>query len=148
MEGILKIKRLRDNARIPARASAGAAACDLRAAIDEDIVIAPGQRAGIPTGIAIELENKSLVALVFSRSGHGINSGVSLTNSVGVIDSDYRGEICVGLINHGTQPFTVSDGDRIAQLVVTYAVPVDIVECEELSDTERGAGGFGSTGTK
>ena len=148
MEKTLKIKLLRENAKVPVRASAGAAAYDLCAAIDEDITILPGRLANIPTGIAIEFGDSSLVALVFSRSGHGIKHGVSLANSVGVIDSDYRGEVGVGIINHGSEPFIVSCGDRIAQLMITYSLPFDIEVCDELSDTSRGAGGFGSTGTK
>jgi dUTP pyrophosphatase len=139
-------KRLRDNARLPLRASAGAAAADLFAANPEDIVIPPGGRAGIPTGLAIELPDSGVVALIFSRSGHGAKSGVSLSNSVGVIDSDYRGEIIVGMINHGEQPFVVSEGDRIAQMMLTYTIPFEIEERGVLSDTGRGAGGFGSTG--
>lgn len=145
---ILKVKRLRDNARIPVRASAGAAAYDICAAIEQDITILPGQCVNVPTGIAIELAHPGVVALVFSRSGHGIKNCVTLGNSVGVVDSDYRGEILIGLINHGQQPFCVSCGDRIAQLMVTYTIPLEIIECCELSETGRGAGGFGSTGTK
>ncbi len=148
MQTVLKVKRLRENARLPVRASAGAAAYDLYASLEQDLTILPGQRSNVPTGIAIELADDSLVALAFSRSGHGMKLGVSLSNSVGVIDSDYRGELCMGLINHGDTPFTVSDGDRIAQLLVTHAFALDIVECEELSETARGSGGFGSTGTK
>lgn len=146
MKSLLKVKRLRENAKLPARASNGAAAYDLCAALDRPLIIAPGQFAGVPTGIAIELADDTLVALVFSRSGHGIKKGVSLTNSVGVIDSDYRGELCVGMINHGSEPFTVADGDRIAQLLVTYTFTLDILEVNDLSDTIRGGGGFGSTG--
>lgn len=144
----LKIKRLRPNARLPLRASAGAAAYDLYAAIDGETVILPGQFANIPIGIAIEPGAVNAVALVFSRSGHGVKHGVSLINSVGVVDSDYRGEIQVGLINHGTQPFSVFPGDRIAQLMLVHFVPLEIVESDVLSDTARGAGGFGSTGNQ
>lgn len=146
MNSLLKVKRLRANAKLPLRASDGAAAYDLCAALDSEMTIAPGGFASVPTGIAIELADDSLVALVFSRSGHGIKKGVSLTNSVGVIDSDYRGEVCVGMINHGAEPFIIADGDRIAQLLVTYTFALDIVEVDDLSDTVRGAGGFGSTG--
>ena len=148
MDKKLKVKLLRENAKLPVRASAGAAAYDLCAAIEQDITILPGQYVNIPTGIAIEFGDSSLVALVFSRSGHGVKNGVSLTNSVGVVDSDYRGEISAGLINHGDQPFTVSCGDRIAQLMITYSLPFDIEVCDALSDTARGTSGFGSTGTK
>lgn len=144
----LKVKLLRDGARLPFRASEGAAACDLYACCEEDIVLAPGRFASVPTGIAIELPGPGYVALVFSRSGHGAKLGVSLTNSVGVIDSDYRGEILVSVINHGSEPFVVKSGERIAQLMVAPCFVCDIVQSQELSATERGSGGFGSTGVK
>ncbi|NLC78254.1 MAG: dUTP diphosphatase [Ruminococcaceae bacterium] len=141
-----KVKLLREDARLPYKATAGAAAYDLYSANAEDIVLKPGEYAGVPSGIAIELPSERYVALVFSRSGHGVKHGVSLSNSVGVIDSDYRGEITVGLINHGHEPFTVSHGDRIAQLMIIELASLGMVESDELCDTERGAGGFGSTG--
>ncbi len=100
----------------------------------------------IPTGISIELPSKELVALVFARSGLAVKQGISLSNAVGVIDSDYRGELKVGLVNLSDREFTVHGGDRIAQLMVTYALPLPIFEADELSETERGEGGFGSTG--
>lgn len=144
----LKVKLLRPNARLPLRASDGAAAYDLYAAVDDKVTIAPGQLANIPIGIAIEPCVPNAVALIFSRSGHGMKHGVSLVNSVGVVDADYRGEIQVGLVNHGSEPFTVCPGDRIAQLMLVHFVPLDIVESDTLSDTARGAGGFGSTGNQ
>ncbi len=147
MSGILKIQLLRDTSKPPVRATSGAAAYDLFADIDGDITIQPGETAKIPTGIAIELEHDHLVALVFSRSGHGYKNGVSLVNSVGVIDSDYRGEIIVGMINHGEQPFTVHADDRVAQLLITTAFLPEIVVCDTLSDSDRGTKGFGSTGS-
>ncbi|MEG0752004.1 MAG: dUTP diphosphatase [Oscillospiraceae bacterium] len=146
MADTLKVKLMRDGARLPFRASSGAAACDLFAYVDGDMTIAPGEFVRIPTGIAIELPRTDLVALVFSRSGQGLRHGVSLVNSVGVIDSDFRGEIEVGIINHGALPYTVSHGDRIAQLMITNALPLFFEECAELSETERGEGGLGSTG--
>lgn len=146
MSGALKVKRLHPAAQLPVRASAGAAAYDLHALLDAPVTIPPGGFVSVPTGIAIELRGDDLVALVFSRSGHGYKKGVSLVNSVGVIDSDYRGEVAVGLINHGAEDFIVEPGERVAQLMITYALPLDIVECDELSDTPRGSGGFGSTG--
>jgi len=142
----LKIKRLSPLAVIPKRATEGSAAVDLCAAIEEPITLQPGGRVMIPTGIAIELPSDDMVALVFARSGLAVKSGINLSNSVGVIDSDYRGEIKVGLINQSADSFTIGCGDRIAQLMATYALPLPIEEAEELSDTERGAGGFGSTG--
>ncbi len=144
----LRVKRLRADARMPLRASAGAAAYDLYACPAREIVLRPGAFCSVPTGIAIELPGADYAALVFSRSGHGVRQGVSLVNSVGVIDSDYRGEISVGLINHGEQPFTVRSGDRIAQLMIVPCFAPALVETDELSETARGAGGFGSTGTR
>ena len=119
---------------------------DLCACVDEAVTLAPGQRRGIPTGIAIALPSPDYVALVFARSGLGIKKGVCLSNGVGVIDSDYRGEIAVGLVNLSGEDYTVQPGDRIAQLMVTPVVRPVLVQAEELDETDRGAGGFGSTG--
>ncbi len=141
-----KVKLLREGAKLPYKATTGAAAYDICSASAEDIILAPGEYKGVPTGIAIALPSEKYVALIFSRSGHGVKHGVSLANSVGVIDSDYRGEITVGLINHGNEPFTVSLGDRIAQLMIVELGSLAMVESETLDETERGAGGFGSTG--
>ena len=134
----------------PKYATDGAAALDLRAAIDEgtQVVIEPGARALIPTGVHISPESKNVVAIIAARSGLAIKKGISLSNGIGVIDSDYRGEICVGLINHGDEPFTVERGDRIAQLMFMPVMLADFTVCDSLDDTERGAGGFGSTGVK
>ena len=130
----------------PSRATAGSAGLDLRACLDEPVTIAPRQLARIPTGVAIALPGPEYAALIFARSGLGVKHGISLSNGVGVIDSDYRGELQVGLTNLSDIPYTIQPGDRIAQLVVT---PVAVPELEivtELEDTGRGAGGFGSTG--
>ena len=143
----LKMKKVRENAIIPKRATAGSAGLDLCACIDEPLTVKAGERAVIPSGIAIALENSEVVALVFARSGLAIKHGISLSNSVGVIDSDYRGEICVGIINTSREDYTVNPGERIAQLVLTPVIPAEPVEVESLDETERGAGGFGSTGT-
>ena len=131
---------------LPAYATAGAAAMDLCACMEEPVTLAPGGRQGIPTGIAIALPGPEYVALVCSRSGMGTRHGITLSNSVGVIDSDYRGEIGVGLVNLGQSEYTVRPGDRIAQLMVTPVVQPTVVQVSELDDTDRGAGGFGSTG--
>ena len=150
MENIkVKIKLTR-GMDAPEYATSGSAAVDLRAAIDEGstVVIAPGDRALIPTGVHISPETKNVVAIVAARSGLAIKKGISLSNGIGVIDSDYRGEICVGLINHGSEPFTVERGDRIAQLMFMPVCLADFTVCTELDDTDRGAGGFGSTGVK
>lgn len=142
----LKMKKVRENAIIPKRATVGSAGLDLCACIDEPLTVKAGERAVIPSGIAIALENSEVVALVFARSGLAIKHGISLSNSVGVIDSDYRGEICVGIINTSREDYTVNPGERIAQLVLTPVIPAEPVEVESLDETERGAGGFGSTG--
>lgn len=143
---VLKIKKLRENAKIPYRATEGSAGMDLCACIDEAVTIAPHEIKLIPTGIAIALESADYVALIYARSGLGIKHGIAPANCVGVIDSDYRGEVCVGLINQTKIPFTIMPDERIAQLVIA---PVDLPQVEvvdELDDTVRGGGGFGSTG--
>ena len=131
---------------LPKFATAGAACMDLCACIDAPVTLEAGARALIPTGIAIALPSADYVALVFARSGLGIKQGVCLSNGVGVIDSDYRGEIGVGLVNLGQSDYTVQPGDRIAQLMVTPVVQPTVAQVSELDDTDRGAGGFGSTG--
>ena len=135
---------------MPAYATDGSAAVDLRAAIDEGttVVIEPGERALIPTGLAISPESKNVVAIVAARSGLAIKKGICLSNSIGVIDSDYRGEICVGLFNTSKEPFTVCRGDRIAQMMFMPVYAAKLCEVASLDETERGAGGFGSTGVK
>lgn len=131
---------------LPKFATAGAACMDLCACIDAPVTLEAGARALIPTGIAIALPSADYVALVFARSGLGIKQGVCLSNGVGVIDSDYRGELGVGLVNLGQSAYTVQPGDRIAQLMVTPVVQPTVVQVSALDDTDRGAGGFGSTG--
>ena len=135
---------------MPAYATDGAAAVDMRAAIDEGttVVIQPGQRAMIPTGMAISLESANVVAILAARSGLAVKSGINLANGIGVIDSDYRGEICVGLYNSSDVPFTVNRGDRIAQLMFMPVYTAKLIEAASLDETARGAGGFGSTGVK
>ena len=134
----------------PSYATDGSAAVDLRAALDEgaEVVIAPGERALIPTGIAISPETSDVVAILAGRSGLGIKNGVTLANGIGVIDSDYRGEVQVGLINRGSEPFKVVRGDRIAQMMFMPVETANFIISEELDETERGAGGFGHTGVK
>ena len=147
---ILKYKAVSDKIgkEIPAPfyATPGSAAMDLCACVDEPVEIAPRALVSIPTGIAIALPSAEYVALVFARSGLGIKHGVTLSNGVGVIDSDYRGEIRVGLTNLSDTPYTVSPGDRIAQLAVMPVVQAQLEVCDSLDETERGQGGFGSTG--
>lgn len=146
----LKIKALSEKIGrelpLPHFATGGAACIDLCACMDESITLNAGERHLVPTGIAIALPSAEYVALVFARSGLGIKKGVCLSNGVGVIDSDYRGEIGVGLVNLGDAPYTVQPGDRIAQLMVVPVVQPTLTVVDTLDDTERGAGGFGSTG--
>ena len=146
----LKIKALspKIGTEIPAPfyASAGAAAMDLHACMDQAVTIPAGKRVVIPTGIAIALPSADYVALIFARSGLGIKHGVAPANCVGVIDSDYRGEILVGLQNSGDADYTVQPADRIAQLMITPVIQATVEIVDELDDTQRGTGGFGSTG--
>lgn len=143
----VKFKKLKENAKIPSYGSPYAAGADLYSAEDGDICIEPGQTAMIHTGIAIELPS-GVAGLVYARSGMACKRGLAPANKVGVIDSDYRGELIVALHNHGTQPQTVAPCDRIAQLVITPCFTAEFVEADELSQTVRGDGGFGSTGVK
>ena len=134
--------------KIPEYATADSAAVDLRAAVDETTILNPGEKILVPTGIAIQPERNDIVAIVAGRSGMGIKHGITLSNSIGVIDADYRGEICVGLINHGSAPFEIERGQRIAQLFFVPVYHAKFIESEALDTTDRGSGGFGSTGTK
>lgn len=141
----MNVKRTNPYAILPRYATAGAAGMDLPACLDEPLTLAPGQRALVPTGIAIALPPQH-VGLIFARSGLAVKQGLTLSNGVGVIDCDYRGEVRVGLIHLGTEPYTIQPGERIAQLAVLPVAQVQPVEVEELTDTDRGVGGFGSTG--
>ncbi len=145
----VKIKLTR-GMEMPKYATGGSAALDLCAALDEGekIVLAPGERRLIPTGIALEPESNDVVAVIAARSGLGTKKGICLSNGIGVIDSDYRGEVCVGLFNTGKEDFTIERGDRIAQMMFLPVFAANLIESEELDFTERGAGGFGSTGVK
>lgn len=142
----LKIRKLRECAKIPQRATSGSAGMDLYACIDEPITLAPGQLSIVPTGIAIELPDNGCAAFLYARSGLGVKHGICLSNGVGVIDSDYRGEVCAGLCNVSDKPYVIEPNERVAQMVIAPVFTPDIVEVDELSDTKRGAGGFGSTG--
>ncbi len=130
----------------PTYATSGSAGMDLRACLDEPVLIPAGGRAKVPAGFAIALPGPEYVALVFARSGLATKHGVALSNGVGVIDSDYRGEIIVGLMNSSGEDYTVEPGERVAQLVVMPVVQAGLTVTEALDDTDRGAGGFGSTG--
>ena len=142
----VKIKKLNENAIIPTRATKGSAGADLYACVDESVTIKPGELVKIPTGIAIELYGNDLAAFIFARSGLGVKHGICLSNGVGVIDSDYRGEICVGLCNVSGMEYTIMPGERIAQMVIMPVVCAVFEETDSLSETDRGSGGFGSSG--
>ncbi len=144
----LKIKKLKENAKIPQRATNGSAGMDLYACIAESVTLAPGQLTVIPTGIAIELPDNTCAAFLYARSGLGVKHGICLSNGVGVIDSDYRGEVCVGLCNVSDKPYVIEPFERVAQMVIAPVLTPDITEVNELSDTARGEGGFGSSGRK
>ena len=143
---ILKVKKVRENAKIPTRATSGSAGLDLYACIDEPITLSKGEKALIPTGIAIGLDDPHYAAFIHSRIGLAIKHGLALLNSVGVVDSDYRGEVCVGIIKLTEEPYTIQPFERIAQMVIKPVELPEIVEVQDLDDTDRGAGGFGSTG--
>lgn len=139
----LKVKSL--GGRVPKYETQGSAGMDLSACIPGPVTILPGKRALIPTGIAIELP-EGYEAQVRARSGLAVKRGIGLVNGIGTIDSDYRGEIRIPVINWGEEPFTVCDGDRIAQMVIAKYEKAEIHVVTELSDTDRGEGGFGHTG--
>ena len=142
----LLIKKLHPNAILPTYGSAGAAGADLYALIEGDpVVINPGETVMIHTGLAMAIP-EGYVGLNFARSGLASKRGLAPANKVGVIDSDYRGELMVALHNHGKVPQTVENGDRIAQFLIMPVITADFIETDTLDDTERGAGGFGSTG--
>ena len=139
-------KVLDPRAKVPAYATPGAAAADLCAVLDEPLTLAPMQRALVPTGLAIELPGPHAVALVYARSGLSIKHGLCMANGVGVVDSDYRGELKVPMINLGTEAYTIQPGERVAQLCIAPVYTAAFAQAAELGDTQRGAGGFGSTG--
>jgi len=147
----LKVKKLHTAAVIPRYATTGAACFDLHAVLEDDVhlqhglVVYPGTREVIRTGLSFEVP-EGHVMLIYSRSGHGFKSGVRLSNATGVLDSDYRGECQVALHNDGKAKFVIKDGDRIAQAMLLPVPAVELMEVGELSATERGTGGFGSTG--
>lgn len=141
----IKVLALKAGANIPTYATSGSAGADITALLDEPLVLQSGERALIPTGIALELP-PHYEAQVRPRSGLAAKAGVTVLNSPGTIDSDYRGEITVILINHGSEPFIIKSGDRIAQLIITPVVQASFSLADELDSTERGGGGFGSTG--
>lgn len=145
----IKIKFLDNNKerKLPFYATSGSAGMDLTAVLEEDIVLKPLERALIPTGIAISLPSPEYGAFLFARSGLASKHGITLANCVGVVDSDYTGEIKVALVNLSNEEYTVTNGERIAQLVIMEVSKAVFTVSESLDKTERGSGGFGSTGT-
>lgn len=141
----VRVKKLNPTAKLPTYGSADAAGADLYACLEGPVTIAPGETAWIPTGIALEVP-KGCAGLVYARSSMGAKRGLAPANKVGVIDSDYRGEIRVVLLNHGKVIQTVEPGERVAQFVITPVLTPVYEEAEELTESGRGAGGFGSTG--
>ena len=141
----IRVKKVRGNAIIPTYGSVEAAGADLYACLEGPVTIQPGATAWIPTGIALEVP-KGCAGLIYARSSLGTKRGLAPANKVGVVDSDYRGEIQVVLYNHGATAQTVDHGERIAQFLITPVITPKYVETQALSDTDRGTGGFGSTG--
>ncbi len=141
----MRIRMVSRSGIYPAYETEGAAGMDIRAFLDSPVTIGPGERALIPTGLYMQIEPGFEVQLR-ARSGLAIRNGICLANGIGTIDSDYRGEVKVALINLGQEPFTVRDGDRIAQMVAAAYVRAEITPAKQLDESERGDGGFGSTG--
>ena len=144
----LEVKILDERIRgmLPHYATAGAAGLDLRAAIDKELVLQPGQSELVPTGLAIHVADPGYAAVIVPRSGLGAKNGIVLGNLVGLIDSDYQGPLMVSLWNRGRAPFTVQPLDRVAQLIVVPVMQVELEVVDEFAASARGAGGFGSTG--
>ena len=141
----IRVKKLKENAIMPTYGSVEAAGADLYACLSEPVTIQPGESVFVPTGLAMELP-KGYAGLIYARSGLACKRGLAPANKVGVVDSDYRGEFMIVLHNHGKTAQTIEHGERIAQLVITPVFTPGFVETEELTDTERSGGGFGSTG--
>lgn len=144
----LKITRVSPTALLPTRATPGSAGYDLYADLSAPLTLKAGERALIPTGVAIALQSPEYGAFVYARSGLASRHGVTLSNCVGVVDSDYRGEIKVPMANLSAEDYTIQPGERIAQLVLHPVIPYELEEVSELDETLRGVGGFGSTGRK
>lgn len=145
--GQVKIKKLDDRAVTPSYGSEYAAGFDLYAVLDEDITIKSGETYLVKTGLAMEVP-VGYAGMIFARSGLATKKGLAPANKVGVVDSDYRGEVMVALHNHSNENRTISHGERIAQMVIMPFYKAEFLEVEELNNTDRGSGGFGSTGSK
>ena len=145
-ENVVFIKTKNENIKIPTKATCGSAGFDIYADIESEVTINPGDLVKIPTGISISLPGPEFVAFLFSRSGLAVNHGISLSNGVGVIDSDYRGEIMVGLCNLGKEIYTIKPQERIAQMIIMPVSNMSLLRVSSLDETGRGSKGFGSTG--
>jgi dUTP pyrophosphatase len=143
----MKLKIKSTSGRVPSYATEGSSGMDLQAYLESPVTLAPMERRLIPTGIYVEIP-EGFEGQVRARSGLAIRHGIGLVNSIGTIDSDYRGELCIPVINFGQEPFTIQDGDRIAQLVIAKYERVSIECVDTLDETERGEGGFGHTGIR
>ena len=141
----IRVKKLHEKAILPTYGSEEAAGADLYACLDESVTVKPGETAWIPTGLSMEIP-KGCAGLIYARSGLACKKGLAPANKVGVIDSDYRGPVTVVLYNHGTEPQNIAHGERIAQMVITPVLTPAYEVCDDLTDTDRGQGGFGSTG--
>jgi len=141
-------ERIGNSIPLPAYATDGSAGLDLRACLDEPLLLEPGQAHLIPTGLAIHLDDPGLAAVLLPRSGLGHKHGVVLGNLVGLIDSDYQGQVMVSTWNRGSHPYTIQPGERIAQMVIVPVVQAALEIVDSFEESERGAGGFGSSGTK
>lgn len=144
---LLTFKRLREGAKIPVRATEASAGMDLSASLTKPVEIPPHAIRLIPTGLAAAPARSDVMLMLCARSGLASKHGIGMANGVGIVDADYRGEICVPLINQSDVPFTVTDGLRIAQMIVVPVILPEIAESDILPETDRGSGGFGSTGT-
>lgn len=147
---VIRVKRISekigDTIAFPRYATTGSAGLDLPACLDGPVAVPPGARVKIPTGIAIEIPDRHIAGLVFPRSGLATKHGISLANAVGVIDSDYKGEIIIAVFNQGEREYVINPGERVAQLVFVPVFAATLEVADDLEDTGRGAGGFGSTG--
>lgn len=143
----IAFQKLREGGRVPTYGSDAAAGADLYAAIDESITLAPGETRLIPHGIAMAIP-EGYAGFIYARSGLATRRNLAPANKVGVVDADYRGELMTPLHNHGSTPAVIEPGERVAQLVVAPVMHAEFIEADSLDETERGAGGFGSTGTR
>ena len=141
----IRVKKLKENAIMPTYGSCEAAGADMYACLDAPVLIAPGNSVFVPTGLSMEIP-QGYAGLIYARSGLACKRGLAPANKVGVVDSDYRGEFMIVLHNHSNEPQTIDHGERIAQLVITPVFTPGFVEVDDLSATQRAAGGFGSTG--